>query len=329
MIRTQTHATTWTLGLALALLVLSPAGAEVILDCQSGPMIRLQENATPVLPLPGPPFGLETKIDRPSTSLLLPLFAVDTEDVNGRTTLFAIRNVTDQELGLSTSFFDPKGAPLPAPPVPSLQPKDTYTVNVRGATVHEGGEDGISRGFVLIGAGLTDAATGEASTQPGGDSSKGLIGPAPGPPTRLITGDYFQVTSSEDFATGDRLLNVDATDFFFYDLCASVETRFLNGGAFTGGSDITVVAIQVGGVGPEDPATMQATIYDEGGSVTDKCMIFTDQFTLQLPISDLTATPFGTVELEFLGTLGQVITDFNASGRFSVGLRGACTDGEL
>jgi hypothetical protein len=250
------------------------------------------------------------KSDRPIDRLMLPRFEVDTNNVAGTTTLFAIRNVTNGVVEISISYFNPSGAILQATPPIALAAKETLTVNVRDieGLLENEDEDGIAEGYATILA-LTGARSG-----------KGLLPP----PSRLIIGDYFRVTSDQDFASGDRLLNFGLDDPIYFDFCDRTESRFLNGGAFTGGTEFNLVSLSPNGIEEGDESTVLAQVYDEEGNAAEICQIFTDQVIVNFSAAALTAVPFGTVEFDFQEGLGQVLTNFDASNRFSVGMRAAC-----
>ncbi len=287
--------------LALYLSLLTPAvlPAEVNIGC-----IKSTSATTDHFGTPSPDVSstglrslLPTKLDLPGSVLVLPYFEIDTNNPEGATTLFAVRNVTSSPAELEIFYFGFGGQLLAAPDEVDLGPRETLTVNLRFAGPFPVDPDGFSRGGV------------------------GIVGQ--GNSARVIAGDYFQVIPDQDFASGDRLLNLDPDDPFYYDLCTFTESRFLNGGAFTGGSTFTLVTKSAGGVGMGAEPTVFANVYDQAGNLHESCEIFTDQIVLRIPIEQLTDQAFGTVELEF-SDAGQVITEFDATGRFSVGLRGVC-----
>ncbi len=257
------------------------------------------------------------KVDRPTNRLMLPRFEVDTNDPAGTTTLFAVRNVTASSLEVAVTYLGELNQILASPPPFLLPPKETTTVNVRDiqGLLEPDDADGIAEGYAIILAQSSLPLT-----------NSGVEG---GPTvSRLITGDYFRVLPGQDFASGDRLLNFGIGEFILFDFCNRLESRFLNGGAFTGGSEFSIVALNPGGLDLDNP-TFLATVYDEDGNVTDTCQVFTDQTVFRIPAADLSDTPFGTVEFDFGEGQGQIVTDFDASGRFSVAMRAACQDNFL
>ncbi|MEM7583822.1 MAG: hypothetical protein AAF560_10615 [Acidobacteriota bacterium] len=239
---------------------------------------------------------LPTKLDLAGSRLSLPYFEIDMMNTEGATTLFALRNVTDAPVNVQVVYAGFDGDLLEPPTGLVLGPKETVTTNLRFEGPFPVDPDGFSRGTVVF------VAEGNA---------------------RVIVGDYFQVIPDQDFASGDRLLNVDENDAN-YDLCKLTESRFLNGGAFTGGSTFTIVSQSPGGIGVEAEATVLADVYDQAGNLHEVCQIFTDQLVMRFPIEQLTDQDFGTVELTFVNDNGQVITEFDATNRFSVGVRGVC-----
>ncbi len=299
------------LRLALCLLALMPSSlwATVQIGC-----VKASTLAPPTKEDAKPGRGMvslltaQPKIAEAGSALILPFFVVDMADTAGITTLFAVRNLTEEPVEMVTTYFSQDGDLLKfeAAMLPALA---TATVNVRNEGPFPADPDGFARGFVGISANWQ-----------GGE-------PPPADADQLIAGDYFQITSAEDFASGDRLLRIDGGQLPSNDLCNLTESRFLNGGPFTGGSTFQIFTLANGGVDPMADPTLYATVYDEAGQKHEVCQIYTDQMSLQIPVSSLTELPFGTVELFFdngIGVGGQVITEFDALGRFSVGMRGLC-----
>ncbi len=280
-------------------LLLAPAlGAAVNISCTDPP------ESTASFPGSGAGKSLSAKLDRGTPRLLLPYFEVDMNDPNGVTTLFAVRNLVDVSFSVRTVYFTLTGVQQQTSTTQTIDSKETITVNVRNVAENfQVDQDGIARGLALV-----------------------EVPDFEGDVLRLMGGDFFLVTGDEDFATGDRLLNIYEPDTAYYDLCSRSETRFLNGGAFTGGTTLTLFSDSVGGAAGSNPPTFTITIFDEAGNEAETCQVRTDQITSRIAVDELTDVPFGTAEVQFQVDEGQILADFSAQNRFSVGMRGLCTD---
>jgi hypothetical protein len=308
---------------ALSLVLLAPAALLAGFDVQC---VESSGTAAPLSLGAEASKSLLEKVDRGAPNLLLPLFEVDTNNAAGTTTLFAVRNISNSAVDVRITYFNTVGDQQGLSNLTTLSSKRTMTINVRDVSAaFDVDVDGFTRGFAIIEDDnqiIANAAIGNDDSQADG---KGII-ILPNF-NRVLAGDFFQVSPDQDFASGDRLLNLNPGDRDYIDLCDAAETRFLNGGAFTGGSDFVFFVFPGGLRGIPFPVpSFTATIYNEAGNIVGTCSVFTDQFSLKIPVSQFTNTPFGTVEFDFNSLGGQVLTEFNASGRFSVGMRGLCKD---
>ncbi len=184
----------------------------------------------------------------PSSDLLLPYFEVDLSG-SGRTTNFALGNASDQPVDVIARVATNWGISILAEPV-TLQAGEVRTVNL---------SDWLLEGDLPSGQ-LTDAElahvqaalTGQPSpkddmfysTQADPSNSRLAVGYATfrvqsSPRTDSLWGDYFWVDPSQDYAEGELLVDIDRTSQC-RGLCTAHRLRFLDGGAFDGGTKIVV-----------------------------------------------------------------------------------------
>lgn len=171
----------------LALLLPCTVAAEVVL--------RPHDPELGDRPLDGKPIlNRLTKLDQPTSLLILPFYDVDSASATGTTTLFAVRNTTAMQLGVLFAYANSLGD-IERQDIDSLDPRATRSVNLRDVA-------GIpDQGFGVI---LADT-----------DIS-----------TTALAGDFFQVDIGGAFATGERLVSVQ-------DICDEHEIRFLDFGSGT------------------------------------------------------------------------------------------------
>lgn len=271
------------LALALALLVPSLLAAEVV--------IRPFDPDRPERPLKGEPILTQsfTKLDRPSSGLILPSFFVETDDALGRTTLFAVRNTTPSLLPTVFAYFDVSGN-LVRQDIDSLDPRATRSVNLRDVPGLPT-DNGVNQGFALI------VADSEISTT-------------------AMTGDFFQVDIGGAFATGERLVSLE-------DICLEQEIRFLD---FGSGTDLQLLINIPQGADPDnDPPSAIVTPVGEDGALLGSLELYTDLVTVALTAADFTDLSFGTLIFDFTNSEGGwVFADYSADGLFSVGVNSTC-----
>lgn len=135
------------------------------------------------------------------------------------------------------------------------------------------------------------------------------------------TVDYFQVDTSEDFATGGPAFPRE-------DFCEIWWARFLSFGPGQGSVLSLYVPNPLGG-GLSDPPTVTGEVYDESGTFINSFVVRTDQWAFDLEIEDFAvgAVPFGRVKLDLGGDeerTGIVSVRHAAEGRFSIGSSAAC-----
>ena len=234
-----------------------------------------------------------------SSKLLLPYYRVDTTNGGGDTTLFAVRNESLEEITLNVHYYEADGPQAPQrTDTVMISSKRVYPINVRDIPLLETDEAGIAEGYVVF------------EVMGGG---------------RSISGDYFQATPGDAFAVGERLVDISTTEA--NQLCAAFSTRFLSGGAFSGGTRITYW-LEADAL-PLDPGVFSYSIYNEGGTLIINNTVPLIAVAGQIDVDQLLG-PFagtvaaGAVEIEFSQTVGFVTGTMSASGLFSVGMNGLC-----
>ena len=241
-----------------------------------------------------------SKIEAPSTFYIVPHFLVDTLDPGGDTTLLAIRNEHSAVQNVTVQYLPTDSLTPLATQARMLDPKEVWTVNLRDALSGQAADvDGFIRGWARV-----------LSSDP-------------------MSVDYFQATPSDAFAFGELPIDIDADEF-----CEIYKVRFLLGGGFSGGTVITfMLDLPSGGNPTIDPPSVTGTVYDESGNMVNNFSIWTDDFSFQLNASTLvdTGTNFGSMDIRFENVDdgfagGGASVSHDASGIFSVGLKGFCLD---
>lgn len=267
--------------------------------------LALWAAAAATAPAPAAPAELPaaaTKRAAPGTRLLLPLYEVDAANPNGATTIFAVRNELDVPAEIEIRYFRTNSPQAPQRSDRlTLSAKQVLPTNIRFVQNLQVDEDGVARGYVVV-----EAVTAGA----------------------VIQGDHFQVTPGEDFATGARLLNIDAASVDD-DRCNLFTMRFLNGGGFDSGTVFTVWVDLDLPPGPDPILAIAA--YDEPGNLLLARTVFADEVAFRTAARDLlqpiSSEDFGAVEFQFLDDrVGHVSAVLSAAGRYSVGLEASCGD---
>lgn len=227
-----------------------------------------------------------------SEILLVPAFLVKAGDPNGTTTLFAVRNLTGDEVTADVEYLTADGTSQGLDSL-TLEAFETVPVNIRDVAGLAADPDGFARGFVRI------------------------VAPGSRDGTPVLAGDYFQVDVGNDFATGETLVRLT-------DLCADASIRFLD---FGSPALLRIFVTQPRGDAPaEDPPSFTVQVLDEAGNEVGAPQPFwTAEQSFELSSSDLTGIPFGTLKLDFANSLGgTVFAEYSAQGRFSVGVGSQC-----
>lgn len=263
--------------------------------------------ALALLALPAIPAAVSAppaKTDGPAAAFLVPYYAVDTTDPAGLSTLFAVRNESTSSVEITVSYFGtnrPRNQPAQRVETITLAPKRVQSFNIRQTPNLLVDPDGIARGYVVIEA-----------------------------PTAVIQGDYFQLDQQGNFATGDRLVNLDPNSPNA-ELCRRMTFRFFNGGAFNGGTRFTIWVDTGAAPDVEEPIAFY-TVYNEAGNEIFFNELRSNELAFEVLASELTTGPgvgttnFGAIEFELNGFLGHVAGTLTASNRYSVGFKAVCAD---
>ncbi len=235
----------------------------------------------------------------PTDILILPLFAVDTDDTGNLTTFLGVRNGSETAVTVQQMYFaaDQEETPF-AMETYTLEPHRLRSVDLSTVFGLPADESGVARGWVLV-----------TVTDP--------ILPQP-----VLGGDYFRVEGSEDFASGSKLLTTASPD-----LCSSWQMRFFNGGNFDGGTQFIFYAPgNTSGVAP----VVTGLVYDEEGNSVTEVQLRNSEVAFEVNSLDLDlGTEFGGIEWRFrAGIVGHVAGILRASGRYSVGLPAICQDAD-
>lgn len=223
------------------------------------------------------------------SGLIVPIL-VDLTDPEGRTTFFAVHNTTDSTLVAEIGYYTTTigDEPVHTDQV-TLDPASTVAFNARNHLMgyETSGLDQLE-GLVLI-------------TEQGSTTAPNLVG------------DSFSVDSSNDFASGDRLLRSS-------DLCNRQKIRFVD---FGSGTEFRVLLNEPRGA---SAPSFSYTAYDESGTIVGDGDFFAEEHVVLIDRSALANQPFGVLYMDFGNALGgHISATYSAFGRFSVGIGGECT----
>lgn len=286
----------------VTLIAVCPLAAETHIQLFNLPLDELVRPRQPTPIDPSAPSATKvvagSKTERPSTLLIMGHFKIDSTNPFGETTFVTVRNEGDSPEDLELLLF----------PVDSLgfqdivdlgtvQPRQVVPINLAVHATSAPGADGFIRGWARIGT------------------------------SRPVSADFFQVNTSQDFAAAGALIDIDADEF-----CYMTRSRFLIGGGFSGGTEITLMQDQrLGGEIGVDPPSIEGEVFDEAGVFVNSFAITTDNFSLQLQAEDLVlpGTTAGAIEFVFKNALDGFLGGFSSSelkanDKFSVSLKGTC-----
>lgn len=237
---------------------------------------------------------------------IVPFFKVDRSNAQGETTLIAVRNATDDAHDVRISYFVDRIFPSSPDLVQtfSLIPDEVRTFNLRDLPQISGGQggDAVVRGWILV-----EHADGH------GDS---------------FSADWFRVNPAEDFATGDRMVDVDHSG-----TCTQWDFRYLIGGSFDGGTRLELfIDTPLGGNPATHSPSATLEFYSESGTFLGALELFTnrqvEEIDVAAELADLPGSPasFGSMVITFEpGTNGGLVAGtYRAESRYSVGLTGTC-----
>lgn len=280
----------------LALLALGPsAGAEVVIH-------KLDHFIPDLRSAVGLPV-VEPKLDSPGELFVIPYFEVDTANpTSGNTTLIAIRNTTNGTRSVQIEYRFPNSNLMLSENI-DLTAKRVHTANLRDLGLIPQG-DGFVRGYVRV---LDTGAVLDPTLVP------------------TLTVDYYLVDDANNFAFGERAINLTADDPL-NDLCQGFETRFARGGAFDTTELIIFVTNPQGGDPTTDPPTLLVNAYNEAGTAAGFTFsVYTNQNSFKVDVGDLTNFSFGALEIMLNNTEGHITAETRALGKFSGGFNAACT----
>lgn len=239
--------------------------------------------------------ALEATVEQPTLTFLIPWYQAS-PDPSGPTTLFSIRNAsTMQPARVNVSYFNRRNQFL-WNEVIDLAPEQVFTRNVRDVVQQlETDPDGFSRGAITIAPQL------------------GIN----------FTSDYFYVDQSNAFASGSRAVQRGPGG----ELCELVEVRFVEGGPFTGGTDLFIYHYphRV----PAGQPAFWIDVHGEDGALLSTMPRFTGPLAaLRINTRDL---PYpnhpiaGFIKVQFNNPLGgHVSARLSAQGIYSIGMKGVC-----
>lgn len=230
---------------------------------------------------------------------LLPLYQVDRANPWGEATLLSLRNTGREAASLEIAYYD-RAAKLVRSDRVALGPAEVRSVNLRDLPELRAEGDGFARGFAIV--------------------------TADGP----ISADLLQVDPAQDFATGERLTRLTADSW-----CALWDTRFVNGGSFSGGTELTLLlGDPLGTQARRDGEGAIFEVFDEKGTSWGVVYFFSNQAVSRLHVADILAAlpaapTFGAIEVLFMPDTGggMLYADFRAEGRYAASLPGSCMNG--
>lgn len=232
---------------------------------------------------------LATVALRDVAELILPGYGVDLADPDGPTTLLGLRNTSAGPLAFEVEYHgnEVTDTPRRVDPV-ELAAGATFATDVRhDPTGLDPDADGFAEGLMFIRRG--DGAL-------------------------PLEGDYFQVDSGNDFATGNRLVRPE-------DFCHVQEIRFLDFG------DGTQLRVLIDLPRDAEEASFSYDFYDQSGELISSGDYVTSDHLNVIDAASIApaGVRFGTVVFDFTAAAGGWVSGrYSAFGRFSVELGAAC-----
>jgi len=272
----------------------------------------------------------------PTSDLLLPYFEVQL-DSPGLTTLFSVVNTSDEPVPVIFGIYSNWGVEiLQVPQV--LAPHQSQSVNLRDWLVNGVLPDGIQLEASKI-AHVQAALCGEESPEDGLYYSTEIqaqravgyvtVRAQGSPRPDVLFGDYFVVDPRENFAQGERLINIDPLDPCGNGLCERHALRFLEGGGFDGGTELIVWT--PGRIQPEEGPVLgsMASVLLDTNAFEEPGVFLGQRDVNTLPVQVVRVSELGfdknfgwlemvTEERSFVGVR------YSANQRFSVGLVSTC-----
>lgn len=269
-----------------------------------------------------------------SSDVVVPYFEVDLEKP-ARTTLFAVSNALDPAVSIQITVHSNWGIPVLSLQR-TLKRHEVATVNLRDWLVA-----GLLPDRTLTAeeiAHLQAALSGQRSPQDQLYYSTEIVPERAVGYVRIkvlghaapdaLWGDYFIIDPSESYSQGETLVNIDP-GIGIDGICKRHAMRFLEGGAFSAGTEILVWTDRVGHpstTSEPDAAcrvALDALAYDELGAMLGRRGHSMLPVEL-IPVSELSyPDPFGWLDLTS-DRLSFVSAHFSADGRYSSALHAYC-----
>ncbi len=279
-----------------------------------------------------------------TSDLLLPYFEVDLEGP-GVTTLVAVVNTSDEQVPVVFELFTNWGNEVLSVPL-VLEPRAVQSVNLRDwlTGTH------LPAGIVLpqdeidhLQASLCGEVSPRDGLLYGGYASSASSAPAPRRAVGYLTvraqrrsqdvlvGDYFIVDPMGNYSQADGLVNVDHTASCGTGLCRRHGLRFLNGGAFDGGTELLIWTPRHNGPSAESsqaatvPVQVTTRAFAESGVAMAELEMDVQPLEL-IRVADLgLGEAFGWIDLE-LPVDSFVAVRYTADDRFSAVFRSSCLE---
>ncbi|HEX6200406.1 MAG TPA: hypothetical protein VF150_09090 [Thermoanaerobaculia bacterium] len=243
--------------------------------------------------------------DVTADALMVPFFRIDRGTPGGETTLIAIRNASDQAHDVTISYwvdhvFDPLAEPDLIQDF-SLVSDEVVPINLRDLPELDGGgdNDDIIKGWLMV------------------EHEDGVGDP--------LSADWFQVDTTQNFATGGRMVDIDHTS-----TCSQWDFRYITGGGFDGGTELRVFIDTPLGLGTP---SFSVSFFSEAGAflggvsaVTNRQVADINVETELFPMLPAPPPDSGSMVITFSGGTngGIVLGTYSAEERYSVGLNGTC-----
>jgi hypothetical protein len=243
--------------------------------------------------------GQDSALDKVkrSSALLMPMFYLTSDGRHAA--LFALRNSSSQSIRVAVVVVMADGRE--SVDTITLAARKTETVNLRDLNLPTI-TSGASFGYILF--------------QVVNSSNQAVQ-------SRALTGDYFLVDAAGNFASGGSLIAENET-------CRKFATRFADGGVFDGTRFYFTMPVRSSST---YAVIADFKVYDERGKLADSGTFSSSRratwsTTSSMRIAGVNLPRYGTIEWSFRSNVGPVFASFemSASGRFSVGVAGACLD---
>jgi hypothetical protein len=276
---------------------------------------------------------------QPSSDVLVPYFEVDLEK-DGRTTLFAVCNGSDEPVDVMMSVHTNWGIPVLDVPF-TLDGDQVQSVNLRDWLVR-----GILPGNRTLDQATIDHLAAALSGRPSPRDERyystavtpGLavgyveIRTAAASRPDVLWGDYFVVDPLQNYAQGDTLVNLDHAREC-QGGCFEHVVRFLEGAAFTSGTEILFWTSQrwQPSVSPQLPAAallgVEMKMYAEDGHMMHQEQMALPPVAAMAMAAHQPPEPFGWLDLS-TERESWIGVRMSAEGRYSAAFHSYCVERE-